>query len=167
MTFGLAVILLLAAAMPLAVALRALRLTRMSRAESTGKCPVCGYDLRATKRRCPECGTPVFDGLPRHIPLRDDWPATSMVPRSPSADETPIVVHQAASSLEANLLQQQFEARGIECRITIDKIAGVYTGRTRRTASLVVWSGDIEQAKLILSKLLPERQEPAVQQANL
>jgi hypothetical protein len=30
-----------------------------SRATSLGRCPVCGYDLRASKGRCPECGTSI------------------------------------------------------------------------------------------------------------
>lgn len=53
-----------------------LRTQLMERRRLTGLCPHCGYDLRATADRCPECGEPV--------PQRAAGAVTSATPAPPS-----------------------------------------------------------------------------------
>lgn len=54
--FPLWVILLLGAVLPVRTLIL---LQRKKSRRRVGRCPVCGYDLRASLDRCPECGAPV------------------------------------------------------------------------------------------------------------
>jgi hypothetical protein len=137
----------------IAVAFSILQQSRKDRWLKEGRCRHCGYDLRASTGRCPECGRVIPSEKPDEEQggLFDDIFATQPIePRKPSAEERMVEVARTTSVIEANFLATLFEHRGIAALVEGQPRPTDYQPPSMR---LMVWSEDREPAAALLEEV--------------
>ena len=118
-------------------------------------CGRCGYDVRGGLERCSECGLPTPAARRRRLAaLRTGWPTEAIAPRSPAADETPVVVLTTDEAPAVELLRQHLEARGVFARAASPQPIGhAAYQQVMGGHRLIVWSADADRARAIVARL--------------
>lgn len=110
------------------------RLKREKRFDA-GECVACGYDLRESPERCPECGRPVSAEIEPDAPL-----VTPMKVRIPFPGEVLEVVH-TCDPFEGRAFAERLIHSGIHCHAET---------RSRGGTALSVYTNDVSLAKALI-----------------
>lgn len=135
-----------------------IRSMRRGSATTYDLCEECGYDMRATPERCPECGwrRPRFRLGPGRVDVQkllETAPHDPVTLRRPDLDEELVMVFESDFADDVLALAEHLEARGIACEVVDCESSMQQGARLGRVVyqQLWVWSKDKQDAAALVA----------------